>query len=161
MLERGILHSRRKRMLDRVAENPEPNRRIDTLPILQVRELVNFFRRLFLSLTTCLLRGHSERSEESRTDLWNILRRKCDPSFVGEILLPRLRGQDDGARDVCGLSFSSELRNHAVEACEHALFAHDFEHVIQTWSDAASAHGDARRMNKVAGFAAKFLCQRL
>src|SRR5438105_2650169 len=59
------------------------------------------------------------------------------------------------------ISLLRQRRRHTVEAREHALFAHNFEHVIQTWTNRTSTHGDARRMNKIAGFASKFLRERL
>ena len=48
MLERGVLHLRRERMRDRIAEDAETNRRIDIArclrPILKIGERVNVFR---------------------------------------------------------------------------------------------------------------------
>jgi hypothetical protein len=57
-------------------------------------------------------------------------------------------------------SFGAELRNHAIEARQNADFAHDLEHVIETWSNTAAAHGHARRMDEVPCFASELLRER-
>src|SRR5438270_10422368 len=44
MLNRGVLYLRRKRMLNRITENAETNRRTNRAPISQVLERVNGFR---------------------------------------------------------------------------------------------------------------------
>src|SRR5260370_2911699 len=65
-----------------------------------------------------------------------------------------------GARPSSLYSFRAELRNHPVEPREHALFPHHLQHMIKARADAATAHADARWMNEIAGFAAKFLRER-
>ena len=66
------------------------------------------------------------------------------------------------SRSRASSSFRSELAsNCAVETLQHPLFSHDFQHVIQTRPDTAAADRDSRRMNEVAGFATKFLGERL
>ena len=66
----------------------------------------------------------------------------------------------DGARPSDSYSFRAELPDHPVEPREHALFPHHLQHVIKARADAATAHADARWMNEIAGFTAKFLRKR-
>src|ERR1700736_330651 len=150
-------------MRNRIAEDAEPNRWLGVprrfAPTFEIGKRVTLCCcALLFHVIPRLLGCHSERSEESRTDLCNILRSKCDPSFVGEILRcePHWHSLRMTKRE-SAFSFRAKLRSHPIEAREDALFAHDFEHVIQTRPYTATAHRDTGGMDEIAGLAAKFL----
>src|ERR1700731_3193505 len=79
----------------------------------------------------------------------------------GRLRPARKTGRDGARPSKNSDSFAGELRHHSVEAFKHSFFPHHFEHVIQTRPNASPAHGDARGMNQIAGFAAKLLRKRL
>src|SRR6266436_9000625 len=54
-------------------------------------------------------------------------------------------------------SFRAQLRDQPVKSLQHALFAHNFQHVIQARANAATAHRDTRWMNKIPGLATELL----
>src|SRR5439155_23607789 len=54
-------------------------------------------------------------------------------------------------------SFRAQLRDQPVKSLQHALFAHDFQHVVQARADATTAHRDTRWMNKIPGLATELL----
>jgi hypothetical protein len=55
------------------------------------------------------------------------------------------------------VSFRAQLRDQPIKSLQHALFGHNFQHVIKARANAATAHRDTRWMNKISGLATELL----
>ena len=105
-------------------------------------------------------------AKDAKTD-WRIDIARCfAPIFeIGErvalcrvLFLHLIRiGRTAGPSRSTGLSFRAQLRDQPVKSLQHALFAHDFQHVVQARADATTAHRDTRWMNKIPGLATELL----
>jgi len=103
-------------------------------------------------------------AKDAKTD-WRIdIARGFSPIFeIGEritlcrmIFLHLIRIRRTTSRPT-GFSFRAQLRDQPVKSLQHALFAHNFQHVIQARANAATAHRDTRWMNKIPGLAIELL----
>src|SRR5215467_8391369 len=100
MLERGVLHLRRKRMLDWITENAEPNCGIDSFFQIRQRVTAPCYARLLFHVEVVaapLSRGEPEHGDRV-------------PWLHDRALLLRI-----------------EFGQHPIETFQHAFFAHYFE----------------------------------
>src|SRR6267143_5101691 len=64
-----------------------------------------------------------------------------------------------GANPSNSISFRSNLGNRTIESFQHALFSHDFEHVIKARTDTPATDRDSRGMNEITRFTPELLGQ--